>query len=192
MECYTLKCRQNVHLDGSANSGLSASSTIKDFLQRCMVTQYGSSGVLNIGIDHPGFKLSDCVEFGRYFKVVRHKTSTIQPGESLQMRKFKVKPRTYDEAVFWDATSSRLKVLAIKGSLTYLWRITGTPQSAAGGVTATLCDVKLAYVVSYHYRSTGYSYNDYTYPSASALPNALSIENIYPGTSEAKAAAPVP
>lgn len=192
MECYTLKAKQHLHLDGSATSGLTASSTIKDFLQRCLITQYGSGSPDNIGIDHPAFKLSDCAEFGQYFKTIRHKTTVIQPGESLQMRKFKIKPRTYDESVMWNASASRLKLLAVKGSLTYLWRVTGTAQSASGGVTATLCDVKLAYVVSYHFRTSGYSYNDYHYPAATALPNTLTIENIYPGTSEAKAAAPVP
>jgi len=191
MECYTLKCKQNLHLDGSASSGLSASSTIKDFLQRCLYTQYGVGTVLNTGIDHPGFKLSDCVEFGKYFKTVKHKTTVIQPGESLSMRKFKIKPRTYEEASMYDSVAARLKLLAVKGSLTYLWRITGTPQSADAGVTATLCDVKLAYVVSYHYRTSGYSYNDYFQYSSTALPSGVSITNIYPGTSEAKAAAPV-
>lgn len=192
IECYTLKCKQNLHLDGSASSGLTASSTIKDFLQRCLYTQYGQTNVLNIGIDHPAFKLSDCAEFGKYFKPVKHKTTTVQPGESLSMRKFKVKPRTYDEAFMYDTVSSRLKLLAIKGSLTYLWRITGTPQSASAGVSATLCDVKLAYVVSFHYRTSGYSYNDYQQYLPTALPTGVSIENIYPGTSESKAAAPVP
>lgn len=191
LECYTLKCKQNLHLDGSASSGLSASSTIKDFLQRCLYTQYGTTNTLNTGIDHPAFKLSDCVEFGKYFKSIKHKTMVIQPGESANMRKYKIKPRTYDESFMYDHVAGRLKLLAIKGSLTYLWRITGTPQSAASGTSTTLCDVKLAFVATYHYRTTGYSYNDYQQYTTTALPSAVSITNIYPGTSEAKAAAPV-
>lgn len=160
-------------------------------MSRCYLTQYGSTTTLNISIDHPAFKLSDMAEFGRYFKIVKHKTMVIQPGESANMRKFKVKPRTYNEATMYDNTSSRLKLLAVKGSLTYLWRITGTPQSADAGVSTTLCDVKLAFVATYHYRTSGYSYNDYHTFQPTALPVAVPITNIYPGTSEAKAAAPV-
>lgn len=191
LECYTLKCKQNLHLDGSASSGLTTSSTMKDFMSRCMYTQYNTTPSFPNDIDHPGFKLSDLAEFARYFKTIRHKTMVIQPGESMQMRKYKIKPREYNESLMYDSIAARLKLLAIKGSVQYLWRITGTPQSAASGTSTTLCDVKLAFVVSFHYRMSGYSYNNYENYGATNLPTGISITNIYPGTSEAKAAAPV-
>ncbi|AJD07472.1 putative capsid protein [Odonata-associated circular virus-8] len=194
LECYTLKCVQNVPVDGLINSGLEVTNTIKDFMTACYNKQYvGGSTIPSISVDHPAFKLSDLARFGAYFKTIRHKTVVVQPGESMSMRKYKIRPRTYAEAISYDAVTAVLKVHAQKGTLHYLWRITGTPQSAAEGKDATLCDVKMAFVSSIHARTSGYSSNNYqTFPSTTGLPVGLVIENIYPGTSEAKVAAPVP
>lgn len=127
-----------------------------------------------------------------YMKLLSVKKYEIQPGENVTIRRYRNKPRIIDEAKFYDANNAAYINHDLPGNHIHLWRITGTPQSAASGSSVTLCDVKMAYVFSYHFRVSGFSYNPYsTYSGTAALPTGVSITNIYPGTSTAAAAAPV-
>lgn len=126
-----------------------------------------------------------------FYKLSSVRKYEVQPGENLTIKRFRNKARNINEAKYYDANNSAYLNADLPGNIMHLWRITGTPQSAASGSTATLCDVKMAFVFSYHYRVSSYSYNTYKSFLPTALPTGLTITNIYPGTSGAAAAAPV-
>ena len=177
--------------------------------------QFENTGGLAInspaGMGHPSFKLTDLSLMREFFKLVGVRKYEIQPGENITVKRFRNKPRSIDESKFYDANNSALLTHCLPGQSIHLWRITGTPQSgddskaanysklcsgtpqsASAGSTATLCDVKMAFVFSYHYRVSSYSNSDYSSFLPTALPSGLTVTNIYPGTSTAAAAAPVP
>lgn len=156
-------------------------------------SQYRNAAVGHgpIGVDHPAFKLTDLALMREFYKLEKVNKYLVQPGECVTIRRYRNRPRTIDECKFYDANNAAYLNHDLPGSKVHLWRITGTPQSAAGGSSTTLCDVKMAYVFSYHYKVSGVSYNKQTSYLPTALPTAVSVTQIYPGTSAAAAAAPV-
>lgn len=160
-------------------------------LSRYVAQYQNSSATTSIGIEHPAFKLTDLALMREFYKLEKVNKYLVQPGECVNIRRFRNRPRTIDECKFYDANNVAYLNHDLPGSKVHLWRITGTPQSAAGGASTTLCDVKMAYVFSYHYKVSGVSYNKQTSYLPTALPTAVSVTQIYPGTSQAAAAAPV-
>ena len=82
-----------------------------------------------VNIDHPAFKLTDLSLMREYLKLVKVRKYEVQPGENVTVKRYKSKPRTIDEAKFYDANNSAIVNACLPGHYIHLWRITGTPQS---------------------------------------------------------------
>lgn len=190
LELYTFRCRKPLLI--ADHIGGSATSTLRDYLNNWWGDQYqGAPTTSARGVDFPAFKITDVAQFMDRFKLLKVKRVVVQPGEEARFKRWRNKMRTVDEAKVYDTSSTTISAHHIPGDLVYFWRITGTPQSQSGGTSATLCDVKMAFVFTYHFKVSSYSYNNQLSFATVALPAGLSVTNIYPGTSAAAAAAPV-
>lgn len=190
MECFTIKCIKDVPQFGIIIGNW------ETWMNNALTQQYvqlGGAGATP-QTDTPGFKFSDCSIANGCMKIVKHKTTVVQPGETWRIRKFKLKPRIWNESKYYQSAGAiaGFQVAAAKGSVHYIFRFTCTPVSSAGGGTTNLTfgASSVNMIQTVHYRHS-FLYNDaYRSYKTTALPSGIAEKSIFPGTSTANANAP--
>nr|QXP07687.1 MAG: putative capsid protein [Arizlama virus] len=193
LECFTIKCKRNVPVENDGDTGLAVDSTFFNFLNRSYYQQFEVNSVTDPykGCSHPSFKLSDINRFNQFFKVVSHKTRTVQPGEVLRLRKFRNKPVQIDTSKHFNRQAREYLNHYRKNALFYVYRIIGTPATETKVTNPTLCAIPMDVVHSLHARTSVLPYDQYdAVVNPGRLPSTQTITQVYVGTSEAKLAAP--
>lgn len=193
LECFTIKCKRNVPVENDGDTGLEVTSSWLNFIARSYYQQYGINTVADPykAANHPSFKLSDINRFNAFFKVVKHTTRTIQPGEVLRMRKYRNKPALIDSSKHFNNQANEYLNHFRKGAFFYVFRMIGTPATESKVTDPTLCGIPMDVVHSIHARTSVLPYDQYdAVVNPGRLPSTQTITQIFPGTSEAKLAAP--
>lgn len=189
MTLYTLKMRQDIpQFFWGHNVGNNAS--IFTVMQSMFDSQYANALAANRNIGHIAFKLSDIAQFGRYFKIVKVKSFTIQPGQEHTMRKFKRKPEYINTAKYWNDTTDNIEVVARKGSREYIWRVHSIMTESSDAGAATRLAPAYNFQTSYHYRFKYLANDQYNFQPPAAPVTGLTLHAIYPGTSTANTLGP--
>lgn len=195
IECFGIKCINDLGYDDVSNS---LANDIIDFVKWIndqMKESYNNfvGPATAIESDQPGFKLSDLPIFLRHFRIKSHKTRLLQPGEVTTFRKFKNRPKVWKESDIWSITQNNPKLLAAKGSMHYIFRLSSIPVNSAGAGPSgvTFGRIYANCIQTRHYRHGflyGDSYNGYL---TNPLPTTIATEkSIFPGTSTANNNAP--
>lgn len=183
MTLYTLIVRQDVP---AQQDGLLLGSTanLLDWLSTMFNEQYASSVTINRTISHISFKLSDVAKFGRWFKVARARTYTIQPGQHLNLKKFKRRPELINTSKFYSQGFS-YQIVGKKGNREYFWRVhSNTVESKDAGAAARTSPA-YNFDTSYHYRFSFLANDEYNFQPPAIPVTGLTLHTIYPGTSTA-------
>jgi len=181
---YTVRVRQDVpaSVDG-LNLGLT--SNILDWLSDMFNQQYGSTVTMNRTLAHLAFKLNDVAKFGRWFKTVKVMTRTIQPGQHLNLRKFRRTPEMINTAKWYDYNLTDFGFVAKKGNREYFWRVHSNMVESKDAGAAARTSPAYNFETSYHYRISFLANDQYNFQPPAVPVTGLTLHTIYPGTSTA-------
>lgn len=172
----TLKCRR----DQNYEPGVSATTCLRDDIQRWFDGQYGSTATA-IGIEYTAFKLSALASFTYNWRIVKKRIKVIQPGQSMYLRKFRRRPKLYNTAELYDSlTSPFIKKRALKGDLHYLWEV--EPQITKDTANASIKTVtgSLDFLYKIHMRMSYFANDTYSSDPSTAMSSDVSTTNIMP------------
>jgi len=181
MTLYTLVARQDIPTVWWALN-LGINHNILDLMEQWFDEQYGSSVNSNRTLGHMSFKLTDLAMFNRYFRISKVKSFTIQPGQQVNLRKFKRRPEYINTAKYYQAGVGNA-VVAKKGNREYMWRLHSTTIESKDDGSASRVTPAYNFQTSYHYRIRYLANDTYNFQPPANPVTGVTLHTIYPGTS---------
>lgn len=184
MTVYTLTARQDIpNVFWAQNLGVNRN--LLDLLETWFDDQYGNTSLNpNRTVGHISFKLTDLAQFKRYFKITKVKNFTIQPGQQVNLRKFRRTPEYINTAKYFQPGVGPT-IVAKKGNREYLWRLHSTTIESKDAGTAARVTPAYNFQTSYHYRVRYLANDEYNFQPPLSPVTGLTLHTIYPGTSTA-------
>lgn len=172
----TLKCRR----DQNYEPGVSATTSLRDDIQRWFDAQYGSTATA-VSIEYTAFKLSALASFTYNWKIVKKRVKIIQPGQSMFLRKFRRRPKYYNTAELYDTlTSPFIKKRALKGDLHYLWEIEPQITKDTANASIKTLEGRLDFLYKVHMRMSYLANDVYSSDPSTAMSSDTSTTSIMP------------
>lgn len=181
MTLYTLVARQDIPAN-FWNMFLGSTSSLLDLLETWFDDQYGSSVTSNRTLGHISFKLTDLASFKRFFRIAKVRNYTIQPGQQLNLKKYRRTPEYINTSRYFQPGIGPA-VAAKKGNREYLWRLHSTTIESKDAGTASRVTPAYNFQTSYHYRVRYLANDTYNFQPPLTPVTGLTLHTIYPGTS---------
>jgi len=173
VECFSCKCKKDIPFvyDYQRATDPEAKNNLTYGFDSQLADAFGGQYKIQSGavVDttSPPIKLTDSSWFNLNWKIVKHTSHTLQPGQSKRFHKFSRRAKVFDLSKYADeldieaggsTVAYGLRVAMRKGSLMYVWRLRpapeyGTPGAADNGpvepaLTTMSCMMDMRYRVS--------------------------------------------
>lgn len=183
MTLYTLVIKQDIPV-AFWGRALGSTEDLLVLVSQMFADQYDSSVAENRTLGHISFKLTDVAAFNRYFRIAKVKSFTIQPGQTLNLRKFKRKPEYLNTAKYFQEGVGET-IVGKRGNREYMWRLHSTTIESKDAGTASRVTPAYNFQTSYHYRVRYLANDQYNFQPPGVPVTGLTLHTIYPGTSTA-------